>query len=143
MCCDRLLKTYEVLRKAYQPLFSNIVWTGDSRPEDLPGDEVWVECDGKGGTTMQACLANVMQVRPESIRYFLKNGSCIQARSFTFIHTCRMLLWKTIASENVFSEEFIDGGFSGSPLCLEVLILVLVVGTRIPHVASVHICCRP
>lgn len=83
-CCDRLLETYEVLREAYRPLFSTIIWTGDSRPEDLPGDEVWVDCDGKGGTIMQACLANVMQVRSKRIKLFLK-GQNLQSSNAIYV----------------------------------------------------------
>lgn len=58
-----MIRTYELLREAYRPIFEAIVFTGGPRPMELPGDELWVECNGSGGSMMQACLANVMQVQ--------------------------------------------------------------------------------
>ncbi len=53
----------ELLREAYQPIFSRIIFTGGTRPSVFPGEERWVECEGSGGSMMQSCLANVMQVQ--------------------------------------------------------------------------------
>ncbi|EIE18111.1 hypothetical protein COCSUDRAFT_49414 [Coccomyxa subellipsoidea C-169] len=58
---DGMLKVLELLREAYQPIFSRIIFTGGTRPSEFPGEERWVECDGSGGSMMQSCLANVMQ----------------------------------------------------------------------------------
>ena len=61
--CTRMLKVLELLREAYQPIFSRIIFTGGTRPTGFPLEERWVECDGSGGSMMQSCLANVMQVQ--------------------------------------------------------------------------------
>ena len=57
------ISIYETLRKAYRPIFRRIVYTGSARPDKLPPQETWIECDGLGGSYQHVCFFNVIQVR--------------------------------------------------------------------------------
>lgn len=54
---------YETLKTAYTPLFRRIVYTGYTRPNELPAHELWVQCESHMGGYQQMCFANVVQVQ--------------------------------------------------------------------------------
>ena len=80
------LETCRILMEAYRPLFSKIVITGlQERPTELPGNELFVSCEGAGGTVQYACFANVMQ----EIAAPAQGGYLILADD-TLINHCQM-----------------------------------------------------
>lgn len=55
--------TYELLKRAYTPLFGSVIFTGfPTRPGRVPSDEKWITCSATA-QLQYICFANAIQVR--------------------------------------------------------------------------------
>ncbi|CAL5222166.1 g4491 [Coccomyxa viridis] len=56
------LEVHERLKKAYTPLFRQIVYTGFMLQPEFPEEDTWISCQaGRGAEFQYACFGNVMQ----------------------------------------------------------------------------------